>query len=125
MRMTRNRFPLWRVLFNMKVLLTRVDRGSFRFDLNFMYMTYFIFPFSHKFQPRPLVCKKTPKHPWLLRRYSRNLSLAFYLPLGRDVFLSLPLQRLTPRGLIPPCPVYPRQAAGTLLFGRTRSLKCL
>lgn len=94
MRMTRNRFSLWRVLFNMKVLLTRVDRGSFRFDLNLMYMTYFIFPFSHKFQSRPLVCKKTPNCPWLLGRYSRNLSLAFYLPLGRDYFCPFPCSPL-------------------------------
>lgn len=56
MQTIRNCFPLWRVLFSMKVLLTRVDRGSFRFDLNFMYMTYFIFFFPHKFQLRPLVC---------------------------------------------------------------------
>lgn len=128
MRMTRNRFPLvWRVLFNMKVFLTRVDRGSLRFDLNFMYMTYFIFPFSHKFQPRPLVCKKNTKPSLAASKIPQEFELAFYLLLVGDIFLSLSLQCLQVlcRGLIPLRPVYPRQAAGTLLFHSARTLTCL
>ena len=75
--MTRNHLALWRVLLNRKVLLTRVDRGSFRFDLNFMFMTDFIFFFLHKFQPRPLVCRNCQTFPGLLLRYSWNLRLPF------------------------------------------------
>lgn len=99
MRMTRNRFPLWRVLFNMKVLLTRVDRGSFRFDLNFMYMTYFIFFLPSQISTQATCLQKLPDLPWLLLRYSWNLGLPFIF-LVETYFLFFSLQPLN-RGLLP------------------------
>lgn len=99
MRMIRNRFPLWRVLFNMKVLLTRVDRGSFRFDLNFMYMTYFIFFLPSQISTQATCLQKLPDLPWLLLRYSWNLGLPFIFSV-ETYFFFFSLQPLN-RGLLP------------------------
>lgn len=101
MKTTRNRFPLWRVLFNMKVLLTRVGRGSFRFDLNFMYMTYFIFFLPSQISAQATCLQRLPDFLWLLLRYSWNLSLPFNF--SKEIYFCLflcspstPLQRTHP-----------------------------
>jgi hypothetical protein len=90
--MTRDHFHLWRVLLIMKALITRIDRGSFRFNWNFTIydiLVYFISLSSHIFQTRPLVCKKPPALPCLSLRYSWNLRLSFIF-LVEHIFVLLP-----------------------------------
>lgn len=88
--MTRNHLALWRVLLNRKVLLTRVDRGSFRFDLNFMFMTDFIFFLPSQISTQATCLQKLPNLPWLLLRCSWNLRLPFVFFLVETYFCLFP-----------------------------------